>query len=126
MKYLGKIVLILVLTYVGHLISGPFWYLIPAGFIGGLLIITSPRAAFFCGFFAVSVLYFGTAFQSHISYDGVLTDRVSALFMGLNPLLIVLIATMLGALTAGFAALTGTYFRELFIPPLTKRQRNYY
>ena len=122
MKYLGKIVIILALTLAGHLTSGPFWYLIPAGFIGGLLIITSPRAGFFCGFFAVSLLYFATALQSHVSCDGRLTERVSILFLGLHPLIIVLVATLPGALAAGFAALTGSYFRELFIPPKTKRK----
>ena len=106
------------LTLIGglvfQLLLPPWWVVLVPAFGAGLGWGRTGRGAFWQGFGAVALLWGGYAAWLHVRSGGILTERVAVLFQGLPPLVLVVLAAVLGGLAAGLAALSGYYLRLTF------------
>ena len=81
-------------------------------FIVAAIISQTPLASFITGFIALFLLWGVLSFWISTANDHILAHRVSLLIFKVdNPFLLIVITALLGALVAGFAALTASYIR---------------
>ena len=82
-------------------------------FIVSALIPQPPLASFLAGFAALFLLWGGLSFWISSANENILAHRVSLLILkNDSPFLLILITALIGALVAGFAALTGSFIRQ--------------
>jgi hypothetical protein len=113
MKFFVSILLTAILAFVSGLYL-PWWCLVFAAFLVALLIHQRSGRAFLSGFLGVFVLWIFLAWWIDMKNDSVLSKKVAVLFpLGGSPLLLILISAIIGALVAGFAAMSGSYLRSL-------------
>lgn len=109
MKFSISILLIALLSFTSCLFF-PWWTIAIAAFIVTALIPQSPVKSFITGFIALFLLWGILSFWISHNNAHILAHRVSLLVFKMdNPYLLILITAILGALVAGFAALTGSY-----------------
>lgn len=83
-------------------------------FIVTVLIHQNHLLSFLSGFVAVFLLWSIMAFSISAGNDHILAHRASALILSVDsPFLLALISGLIGAFTAGSAALAGSYARKL-------------
>lgn len=75
---------------------------------------TPPIKALIFGAFILFAIWFAYAFYLNHQNDGILSERVGVLFQGLTGFKLVLLTGIIGALTGGLSALTGSLFRRAF------------
>src|SRR5690349_17127827 len=92
----------------------PWWSIAFVAFLVALLIRQRPGFAYLSAFTAIFFLWGGLALFIHLRNNGVLTERMARLFpLGGNTIYLILITAMVGALVAGFAAMSGSSLRWL-------------
>lgn len=92
----------------------PWWSVAVATFVVSFFIYQPPLRAFFTGFCAILLLWFGLILQINAANENILADKVS-LLMGMGgSLMLVVISCIVGAITGGLGALTGSFFRKMF------------
>jgi hypothetical protein len=112
MKFFISFILIILLSFAFCLFL-PWWSIALASFFVAVLIPQKPFMSFFTAFGALFLLWGGLGFWISINNDHILAHKVSQLILKMdNPLLLVLITALIGALIAGFAALAGCYLRR--------------
>jgi hypothetical protein len=112
MKFLVAIILTALLAFVAGLYF-PWWSLAIAAFIVALLIHQKAGKAFFSGFLGVFILWAVLAMWINSKNDGYLSGKVAALLpLGGNAWLLILVTAFIGALVAGFGAMTGSFLRS--------------
>jgi hypothetical protein len=90
----------------------PWWSIAIVSFIVAAIISQTPLASFITGFIALFLLWGVLSFWISTANDHILAHRVSLLIFKVdNPFLLIVITALLGALVAGFAALTASYIR---------------
>jgi hypothetical protein len=100
-----------ILSYVVGLYY-PWWSLAVVAFVVTLVVPQRPFAAFLTAFLSVFVFWFSLAFFKDLANDHILADRISNLFLKAEyPAVIAAIAGLIGAVVAGFAALSASYLR---------------
>ncbi len=91
----------------------PWWAIAIAAFVVAALIPQKPVKAFLTGFMALFVLWGGLSFWLSYNNEHMLAHKVSQLILMIdNPILLIVATALIGALVAGFAALTGSYLRK--------------
>lgn len=113
MKFLVSSISIFLLSFAACLYL-PWWSIAIMSFIVGALIYQKPWAAFLAAFVSVFILW--AAMAVYISYknENVLIHKISLVILSRNsPFGLVFLTGIIGALVAGFAALTGTYLRRI-------------
>jgi len=76
------------------------------------LIYQKSWKAFLSGFIGLLLLWGGLALWIDIKNDSILSARISQLFgIGNNSFLLILITGIVGVIVAGFAAMSGSFFR---------------
>jgi hypothetical protein len=91
----------------------PWWSIAIVAFLITLLIPQTPIVSFFTGFIALFLLWGILSFWISTNNDNILAHRVSLLFFKTdNPFLLILATALIGALVAGFAALTASFVRR--------------
>ena len=119
MRGLVKTILIAILTYVlGPLF--PFWIITISSLVVNLFIKTKAAGAFFSGFFGAGTAWWIAAFTIHNKTDGILSDRMAALF-NLNVTLLIIVTAVIAGLLGGFGGLLGNVLR-----PTRKMDDNIY
>lgn len=93
----------------------PWWSIAIAGFISGVLFIQKPRKAFLNGFFGIFALWSAVSLYIYVVNEGLLAERLAALFSLPHGLLVVLLTSLLGGICGGLSAITGNYFKALFL-----------
>ncbi len=87
---------------VGYLIPGNGFNLFNAGFLGG------------------GIVWLTMSFVLDAKTNSILTDKIIQLFPFNDKIYLILITALIGALSAGFGALTGNSFRQIFLKKKTK------
>ncbi len=114
MKFIISLLLTAILSYALSLFM-PWWCIAIAGFVVALFIYQRDWVSFLTGFISLFLLWGILSLVISTHNNDVLAHRVSALILKAdNPLLLILVTAMIGALVAGFAALTGSLARKAF------------
>ncbi len=103
------------LTGTLSLIAGlylPWWSIAMVAFLVALLIKQKIGWAYLSAFTAIFFLWGGLALLFHIRNKGVLTHKIANLLpLNGNAFLLITITALVGALVAGFAAMSGSSLR---------------
>ena len=97
----------------------PWWIIAPIAF--GFAFWKSEKAwkAFGAGFWAIFFLWVSLALIKTLPNENMLANRVAQMFMlpklTFNWLIMLLLTGLIGGVVAGFAAVTGFYFRRLLV-----------
>lgn len=112
MKFIIAILLTALLSFaIGFYMS--WWSIAPAAFLVAALIRQNPGRAWLSGFLGIFLLWAGLAWWIDIKNQSILSQKVATLFpLDGSVLMLILITAFIGALVAGFAALTGSYIRK--------------
>ena len=112
MKFFFSFILTVLLSFAFCLFL-PWWSIAIAAFLVAALIPQKPGKAFITGFIALFLLWGALSFWMSSNNHHVLAHKVSQLILQMdNPIVLVLATALIGALVAGFAALTGSYLRK--------------
>ena len=112
MKFFTAILLTALLAFIAGLYL-PWWSIAIIAFAVAALVHQKPVKAFFAGFLGLFLLWGGLAFWIDMKNNHVLSKKVAALMkFGESSVTIILITALVGALVAGFAALSGSYLRS--------------
>ena len=112
MKFTTSILLMILLSFSACLFF-PWWSIAIVAFLITLLIPQTPIASFFTGFIALFILWGILSFWISSNNENILAHRLSLLFFKTdNPFLLILVTALIGALIAGFAALTASFVRR--------------
>lgn len=111
-----KFIVSVILTALLSLASGmylPWWSIALAAFIIAVLIPQKPGKAFLTGFLAIFLLWGLLAFYIDMQNEHILSQKIAELIIKTkSSFLIIFITALIGALVAGFAALSGSYVRK--------------
>ncbi|MBK7122348.1 MAG: hypothetical protein IPH68_05730 [Chitinophagaceae bacterium] len=112
MKFFLSFILTILLSFAFCLFL-PWWSIAVASFIVAVLIPQKPLSSFLTAFGALFLLWGGLSFWISYNNDHILAHKVSQLIIKMdNPILLILLTALIGALVAGFAALAGCYLRK--------------
>ena len=113
MKFTISIILIILLSFCSCIFF-PWWSVALVAFIVTALIPQTPFLSFFSGFLALFLLWGILTYWISTNNDNILAHRVSVLiFKTDSPFLLIVSSALIGALVAGFAALTASYIRPV-------------
>lgn len=112
MKFIVAIVLTAFLAFAGGLWFD-WWSVAVAAFIIALLVHQKAVKAFFAGFLGVFILWGAFAWWIDMKNENILSKKIAAtLPLGGNVILLILLTAFVGALVAGFGAMSGSYLRS--------------
>jgi hypothetical protein len=112
MKFLISIVLIALLSVAACLYL-PWWSIAIVAFIVAAIIPQKPFLSFLAGFIALFLLWGALSWYISTNNSHLLAHKVSLLVLKAdNPMLLVLITALIGALVAGLGALSGSFVRK--------------
>jgi hypothetical protein len=90
----------------------PWWSVAVAAFVVSALIYQPPLRAFFTGFCAVLLLWFGLILKINVANDNILVERVSSVMGVGGSFVLVILSCVIGAITGGLGAATGSLLRK--------------
>ncbi len=112
MKFIISLILTILLSFVACLYF-PWWSIAIVAFIVAALIPQRPGKAFLTAFLALLLLWGGLSFWISYKNEHILAHKISLLVLKMDsPYLLILCTALIGALVAGFAALSGSYLRK--------------
>jgi len=120
MRFVFKLILITGLGYLMELFL-PWWSIALAAFIVNLWIPTKGLNAFLSGFLGIGLLWLVYAGLLNSDTSSIMAERISGIFGLGNPILMITITGLAGGLVGGFAALSGSQFRRIFMKEEPKR-----
>lgn len=91
----------------------PWWIIALVAFSVAFWKASSGGKAFLSGFLAIVLVWTIMASSIHIRTDGILSDRIAALFNLPSSILLIIITAFIGGLVGGMAALSGFFVRKL-------------
>ena len=111
MRFLLAALLTATMSFIAGLYL-PWWSIALVAFLVALLIKQRIGWAYLSAFTAIFFLWGVLALLFHLPNDGVLTGKVARIFpLGGNAFFLILITAFIGALVAGFAAMSGSSLR---------------
>lgn len=116
MKIIIGIVLIGTLTAISASIF-PWWMCGIIAFAIMLIIRMKPGKAFLAGFLGVGLCWGILTGWIDARNESLLSRRIGELFMGISPILIIIIGAVLGGLTGGFGGMTGGALAGILFKP---------
>jgi hypothetical protein len=122
MKFIARIVLIII---AGFFLSNvlPWWILVVLSFIIGVLIYGNGFSVFISGFLGGGILWLSYAWYIDFKSQSIMSEKVAELFPVNDKFYLIIATGLIGAIIAGFGAITGNSLRSLFIK---KKSGNYY
>ncbi len=112
MKFIISAILIILFSFLGGLYFA-WWIVAIVAFLVSILIQQRHFISFICGFVSLFLLWGFLSFWISVQNEHILAHRVSLLiFKTDSPFLLIFATALIGALVAGFAALTGSYIRK--------------
>lgn len=112
MKFIIAFILTALLSYAAAFYF-PWWSIAVAAFVVAALVPQKPFKAFLSAFIAVFLLWAILAFIIDANNNHILSERISQLLMKVkSSLLLIAVTGFVGGITAGFAALSGSYLRK--------------
>lgn len=118
MKFIAAIILTALLAFIGGL-RFDWWIIAIAAFLTALLVHQKAGKAFLSGFIGVFLLWGVLAWWIDMKNDGVLSKKIAEVLpLGGSSILLIFVTAVIGALVAGFGAMSGSYLRSQKIKPL--------
>jgi len=115
MKIIISIILIALSAFVLGLYM-PWWSLAIAAFLVPLVIDLKSIGAFLSGFIALFLLWGIMSWIISSNNQQIFTHKISRLILSSDsPTLLIFVTAILGALVAGFAALSGSLLRKIIM-----------
>jgi hypothetical protein len=112
MKFFISLVLTALLSFAACLYL-PWWSIAIAAFVIAVLIPQNPGKAFTTGFLALFLLWGGLSFWISSNNEHLLAHKISTLIIKADsPYYLIFATAFIGALVAGFAALSGSFLRK--------------
>ncbi len=112
MKFLISLLLTALLSFAACLYF-PWWSIAIVAFLVAAIIPQKAGKAFITGFLALFLLWGGLSFWISNNNEHLLAHKVSVLILKMdNPYVLILATALIGALVAGFAALSGSFLRK--------------
>lgn len=112
MRFIISLILIAALSYVLCLFL-PWWSIAIAAFVVCAFIPQRGFASFITAFIALFLLWGYLSWMIDADNHEILSHRISVLvFKNDNPLLLILLTSLTGAIVAGFAALAGSFVHK--------------
>jgi hypothetical protein len=116
MKLIIRILFIGALTYfLSPLFS--WWTAMVVAFLVCFISPSSGLNAFVAGFLGVGLTWMGHAWSLDVKNQSAFSSKIAEIMQVSDPIILVLAAGLVGGLAGGFASLSGTTFRQLFIKP---------
>ena len=112
MRFIAKLILIAGSCYVAEQFL-PWWSVAICAFVVNFFLPAKGFDAFLSGFLGVGLLWLGFAWLIDADTSGLLTEKVASIFEFDTSFLLVALAGLVGGLVGGFAALSGSLFRNL-------------
>ncbi len=113
MKYFFSFVLIVLFSFLLSLYMS-WWSVAVVAFCVCMCLIKKPLWAFVTGFVSILLLWGGLAWYISAGNNHVLAHKISLLVLRQdNPVMLIGLSAFIGALTAGFAGLSGTLLGRL-------------
>jgi hypothetical protein len=113
MKFLISIVLTALLSVAACLYL-PWWSIAIAAFIVAAVVQQKPLHSFLAGFVALFLLWSGLSWYISSNNNNLLAHKISLLILKTDsPMILILVTGLIGALVAGFAALSGSFVSRL-------------
>lgn len=122
MKLIIKIMLTAGVAYLSGVYL-PWWGVVVVAALVSLVIPTNGFAAFVSGFIGVGLLWMVLSWKIDIESQGILTNKMSALFGLGDPIYLVIASGLIGALAGGLGSVTGNSFRQIF---MRKKKASFY
>ena len=122
MKLIIRLIVIGALTY----FISPYFTWWTAMSIAFLVCYISPSSglnAFVAGFLGVGIVWMGHAWNMDVLNESAFSTTVGEIMNISDPILLVIASGLIGGLAGGFASLSGTSIRALFVKP---KQRSLY
>lgn len=112
MKFFLSLILIALLSFAACLYL-PWWSIAVVALVVAAVVPQKPWPSFFSGFFGIFILWLCLVFWISNANDHVLAHKISAVILKKdNITMLMLVTALLGALVAGFGALTGSFIRK--------------
>ena len=112
MKFIVSAILIILFSFLACLYF-PWWTVGIVAFLVSILIRQKHLASFICGFVSLFLLWGSLSYWISLQNGHILAHRVSVLiFKTDSPFLLIFATALIGAMVAGFAALTGSFLRK--------------
>ena len=107
MRFILSFLLTACLAYLAGLIL-PWWSIAIVSFLVALLVKQSPGRSFLAGFLALFILWGLLAAWIDTKNESILSKKIAQIFsLGESSLALILVSAVVGALVAGFAAMSG-------------------
>lgn len=113
MKFLLKVVLVALLTYLTALFL-PWWTAVICAFFVNIIIRSGSLNSFLSGFLGVGLCWMIAAWILFSSNEAALVTRLAPLFKANEGVVLVVYTTVLGAIEGGLGGLCGSYFLKIF------------
>jgi len=111
MKFIIAVLLTSLLSFISGLFL-PWWGIAIAALLVAVLVHQRAVWAFLSGALGVFILWVVIAWWIDMKNNGVLSKKIANVIpLGGNSLLLILVTGFVGALVAGFAAMSGSYLR---------------
>ena len=116
MKFISAFFLTALLSFAACLYL-PWWSIAVVAFIVAAIIPQHPGKAFVAAFLALFLLWGGISFVISNNNEHLLAHKVSVLILKMdNPYALIAVTAAIGALVAGFAAVSGSFIRKKSTP----------
>jgi hypothetical protein len=111
MRFISSVLLIILFSFIAGLFL-PWWSIAIVAFLVALLIPQTIGKSFLAGFLALFILWGVLSFWIDMKNESLLSQKIAHLFpLGGASFLMILITAFIGALVAGFAAMSGGSLR---------------
>ena len=115
MKIIVSIILIALIAFVLGIYM-PWWSIALAAFLVPLVIDQKSGWAFLSGFMALFLLWGIMSWTISSNNQQIFAHKISKLILSTDsPTLLIFVTALLGAIVAGFAALSGSLLRKLIV-----------
>lgn len=112
MKFFVSLLLTALLSFAACLYL-PWWSIAIAAFVVAAVIPQAAVKSFLTGFTALFLLWGGLSFWISNNNDHLLAHKVSMVLLKMdNPWVLIFATAIIGALVAGFGALSGSFLRK--------------
>jgi hypothetical protein len=112
MRFLLSVLLIAALGFIAGLYL-PWWSIAIVSFLVALFLPQRIGASFLSGFLGIFILWVILSFWIDQKNQGILSAKIASLFsLGGSSILLILLTGLVGGLTGGFAAMSGSSLKR--------------
>ena len=113
MKFTTAIILTALTGFIAGILSfSPWWGFAVTSLLVAVLVHQKAGKAFLAAFLGIFLLWAGLAWWMDMKNNGILSHKIAQILpLNGSSILLILVTGIVGGLVAGFAAMSGSYFR---------------